>query len=128
MTDDDPTSVNVAPTLSVAESAGTVSFNVTLLRPAEGPVTVDIAAVSTGSAAGAGVDYTFGVSSLTFAPKETFRTVTFTVNDDNIAEQPETFRVELSNAVGAPLGAYTHRLWLSTMRKRSVSSARPWSR
>jgi hypothetical protein len=60
--------------------------------------THDVTAVAPG-------DYTaLPLTSVTFAPAETSKQVTVLVNGDTTYEADETFRVQLSNAVGATIG------------------------
>ena len=99
ITDDD-----AAPTLSIGdvtvdESAGTMSFTVTLSAPSALPVTVDY---STGNdSALSGTDFTAGSGTLSFAPGVTSQTVTVAIVDDTTDEPDETFSVNLSGATNA---------------------------
>ncbi len=96
------------PTLSIAnqsavEDAGTMSFTVTLSIATSRTVTV---AWATGDGtATAGKDYTaVTAGSVTFNPGDALsRTISVTVNDDDIDEENETFEVTLSNARNATL-------------------------
>jgi hypothetical protein len=86
----------------VDESAGTVSFVVTLDRPSTGTVKVDVATAN-GSAT-SGSDYTaLAPQTLTFLAGETAKTVTVAIANDAGAELAEYFNLTLSNAVGATL-------------------------
>jgi hypothetical protein len=67
-----------------------------------GQATVDYATAD-GSAT-AGADYTAVSGTLTFADGETRKTLTIPIQDDAIAEGAESFRLSLSNPVGANLG------------------------
>jgi hypothetical protein len=102
--DDDP-----EPGLSISDAsvtegnAGPVSavFTVTL-SAASGRVVTVTYATADGSAT-AGTDYNSAGGTLTFAPGETTRTLTVTVNGDTLDEPNETFFVNLSNAVNAAI-------------------------
>ena len=86
----------------VDESAGSVSFVVTLDRPSTGPVKVDVATAA--GAATAGTDFTtLATQTLTFLAGETAKTVTVALTNDTAAESAEYFDLKLSNAVGATL-------------------------
>ena len=75
------------------------SFPVTLSAPAAASVTVHWETAD-GSAT-AGGDYVAGSGTLTFAAGQTSKTVSVTVNGDNVVEANETFRVILGGASGA---------------------------
>jgi hypothetical protein len=84
-------------TYSVIESAGNAVLTVNLIPngdPSKAS-TVDFAA--TPITAFAGFDFSPVTGTLTFAPGETSKTIAVPINNDNIAEGPETFRVTLSN-------------------------------
>ena len=95
------------PLLSVADAQaqeGTdteITFEVTLSRPASGPVTVDYATAD--GTATAGEDYTAAAGTLTFAAGETGKSVAVAILDDAIDEGRETFTLTLSGAVGAAI-------------------------
>ena len=95
------------PGLSVAdaevnENAGTpLAFAVTLDRAASGAVTVDYA--TSDETATAAADYTAVSGTLTFAARETAKTVTVAVLDDSHDEGQETLSLTLSNPSGAYL-------------------------
>lgn len=79
-------------------------FTVTLTKPASTTITVDYA-TSDGTATTGNNDYTAipvaPVSTLTFNPGETSKTITVKVTGDTAVEPNETFNVDLSNVVGA---------------------------
>lgn len=54
-----------------------------------------------------GTDYTSNSGTLTFAPGETSKLITLTLNDESIYESSETFNITLSNPGSASLGATT---------------------
>ena len=103
----------------VTEAATTLSFDVRLRdqtnttdAPSAATVTVDADTVVTGTGAGhatAGTDYTALTNNLvTFASGDVTKTVAVTILDDTSSprgEPDETFKVELLNASGAPLGS-----------------------
>ena len=83
-----------------AESAGSLTFTVTLSAASARPVTVDWATAD--GTATAGTDYTANDGKLTFAVGATERTVTVAIEDDGLDEaDSEAFRVELTGAVNA---------------------------
>ena len=93
----------IASDVTVAEGAGaTAEFTVTLVPAADETVTVDYE-TRDGSAT-APADYIAASGTLTFAPGETTKTVSVTVVDDAVADDGETFDLDLSNATG-PTGA-----------------------
>lgn len=107
------------PTLSIDQvsndegSSGTSSFTftVTLSAASTSPVTVDFAtadgtASSTAGAVG-GADFAAANGTLTFAPGDTSKTITVTVNGDAVNEADETFTVTLTNPSGATLATAT---------------------
>jgi hypothetical protein len=104
----------VAPTFSVGnvsalESDGSITATVTLVDGPDSAVSVDVETVD-GSAA-AGLDYVaLPLTTLTFAPGETSKAVVLTLLDDVLAEGPEAFQVELSNAVGGLINGATATL------------------
>jgi Calx-beta domain/CARDB len=83
--------------------SGTVNatFTVSLSRPSATPVTVDFATAD-GTATAPG-DYASTSGTLTFAPGETSKAVTTTVNGDTVCEVDESFFLNLSNATGATI-------------------------
>src|SRR6516165_8063676 len=84
----------------VDESAGEVTFAVTLDRPSSGTVTVNYATVA--RTAGT-ADYTPVSGTLAFAPGETAKTVSVPITNDTLAEGDERFDLVLSSPVGATL-------------------------
>jgi hypothetical protein len=84
----------------VDESAGVVSFVVTLDRPSSGTVTVN-SATAPGTANTA--DYGSVSGTLTFAAGEMVKTVSVPIVDDTLAEGDERFDLVLSSPAGATL-------------------------
>ena len=73
-----------------------------LSRAASSQVTVDVN-LGVGGTATEGADFDWTVSTVTFAPGETRKTVRFPVYDDDVEDSGETFFVELSNPTGATI-------------------------
>ncbi len=97
--DDDivPVLTFVKPTLvTVKENVGTVTVKVKLTNPALTATTITIAAF--GGNATSGSDYTLASNTLTF-PANTSSTLnySFTINDDNLVEGPESIILRLTN-------------------------------
>ena len=84
-----------------ADEGTSLSFAVTLDRAATGTVTVDWATAD--GTATAGSDYEAASGTLTFAAGETAKTVTVQALSDALAEDDETFSLQLSNASGAAI-------------------------
>jgi hypothetical protein len=74
---------------------------VRLTNPSDRRITVDY--VTTAGTATEGTDYNRASGTLTFEPGEVRKTVTVQVIGDTLFEEDETFHLDLSNAVGAPL-------------------------
>lgn len=91
------------PSAAVEGNAGTtsVTFPVTLAKPATADVTVGYATAD-GSAA-AGTDYTATSGTLTIAKGQTTGAFTVLVNGDTLVEGDETFKVALSSPTVATL-------------------------
>ncbi len=101
---DDAASLSINDLSIVEGDAGTTvfSFTVTLSNPSASNVSVDYQ-TNDGTAA-AGTDYTgIPVTTLTFLPGETSKTVPANVNGDVTVEVDETFAVDLSNPSGATI-------------------------
>src|SRR5262249_21209748 len=78
------------------------TFTVSLSNPSVQTVTVNYA--TAGFTATAGSDFTSVSGTLTFNPGQTTKTVTVSVLGDTTWERDETFRLNLSNNVGAAMG------------------------
>jgi hypothetical protein len=94
----------VASTPSVSEgNSGTTAlvFTVTLTQPVVQAVTVNYATAN--GTATAGSDYVATSGTLSFAPGETTKTVSVTVNGDTTLEPNETVLLNLSGAVGGSI-------------------------
>jgi len=88
---------------SVAENAGAVLIGVVRGDDGTIPVTVDFA--TSNLTATSGLDYSGATNTLTFAPQERFKLILFAILNDGLKEVNKTFRVTLSNPVGATLGS-----------------------
>ncbi|HET9314478.1 MAG TPA: Calx-beta domain-containing protein, partial [Vicinamibacteria bacterium] len=78
-----------------------LTFAVTLSEPSGQTVTVSWATAN--GTATAGLDYTAGSGTLTFAPGATVQPIDVTLLPDALAEPPETFFINLTAPVGATL-------------------------
>jgi len=91
------TSTGAATTVvSVAESILTLSVPIILSAASARSLTVNLAAVLGGTAA-AGLDFSIPVSSVTFAPGETRKTLTLNISNDLLDEVNETIRLALTS-------------------------------
>ena len=77
-------------------------FTVSLANPSSEPVTVEFA--SSDGSASALDDYQPSGGTLTFAPLQTTRTLTVTINGDTFIEPDETFTITLSLPTNATIG------------------------
>ena len=101
--DADPQGLSVAD-LSVAETTATASFIVSLYPAPTGSVTVNYTTVDGSALNGTTTgDYTLKTGTLTFAAGVTSQSVPVTIKNDTLAENPETFSLLLSGAVGASI-------------------------
>jgi chitinase len=88
----------VASDVTGSESSGTLSFSVLLTNANATTVSVNYATAD-GSAL-AGSDYVAATGTLTFTAGQVLKTVSTTILDDGLAEDDETFTLDLSNATG----------------------------
>ncbi|AFY96341.1 Calx-beta domain-containing protein [Chamaesiphon minutus] len=111
---DDSSQIELPLTVSIASasfnegSTGTKSavFNVTLNKPSEVDVTVDVSTVD--GTAIAGSDYTaLNKTTVYFAPGETTQQITVDITGDRDLEADETFTLNLSDPTNADLGDRT---------------------
>ena len=101
--DNDMPQLSIGADQTVAESAGSMEFTVTLDGPNAQTVTVDYE-TSNGTAEQPG-DYTRKSGRLTFSPTSArSQTIRVTIRDDNIDENSENFTITLSNVSNATLG------------------------
>jgi|GEM_PF-1311032 len=101
--DDNPPSVAFAQSSSqVNEGAGSLTITVALSHPSAFPISVAYG-ITGGSADAA--DCTVTGQTLNFSPGQVQRTISVSLNDDNISELDETLQLSLSNPSQAVLGA-----------------------
>lgn len=86
----------------VVEGAGAVLIDIVRGDDGNLPVTVDL--TTSDSTALSGRDYTGATTNLMFAPNERLKTVAIPILNNGLRESNRSFRVTLSNAVGASLG------------------------
>jgi hypothetical protein len=84
-----------------ATGTATATFTVTLSQPSSQTVSVGFATAD--GTAVAGQDYVATSGTLSFAPGEVTKTITVTVNADNIDELQEAFNVNLTNPTNATI-------------------------
>ena len=102
--------------ITVGENAGPATVTVELDRTGTATVTVDFATSDLGiisTHATAGEDYTASSGTLAFTSGQTSKMITIPILNDDDYEQPERFRVTLSNAcrrnaAGNPFGKYQY--------------------
>jgi hypothetical protein len=83
---------------TIAEGGGSVVIGVKYKNPNLVNTSVDVAFKAGGSAT-LGTDFTFAASAtLTFAPTDTFKTVSIPITNDGSVESSETFSLRLTNA------------------------------
>lgn len=88
---------------SGATTGGTATFDLTLSAPQTAPVTVDYATAD--GTAKAGVNYTATSGTVTFAPGQTSASISTAVLDPTGASGQMQFLLDLSDPLGATLGA-----------------------
>ena len=84
--------------VSGAEASGTLTFSVMLTNANGSAVSVNYTTAD--GTAVAGSDYTAISGPLTFNPGQTSKPVAVSITDDSLAEDDETFTLNLSNATG----------------------------
>lgn len=90
---------------SVAESAGSINFNVERVGGSDGPAAVDLQ-IAAGGTASAPADFSITTVTASWASGQSgIRTVTVAIVDDAVDEADETANLALGNATGAALGA-----------------------
>ncbi|MBR7746816.1 retention module-containing protein, partial [Undibacterium baiyunense] len=95
-------SISVVGPASINESAGTVTYTVSLSSASIATVNVNFA-TNNGSAI-SGSDFVGTSGTISFAPGETTKTVVVLLINDSIEESTENFTFNLSNAVNATIG------------------------
>ena len=101
--DDELPGVAVGDTTVAEGDDGTTTANFVLTLSAASGVEVSLDYATTDGSAVAGLDYVANSGTLTFAPGETSKTVSVTVNGDSLDEVNEAFSLNLSNIAGATL-------------------------
>ncbi len=94
-------------TYSVVENAGNAVLTVNLIPNGDASRATSVNFAATPISAYAGFDFSPVTGTLIFAPGETSKTILVPINNDTISENPETFRVTISDAspgsiVGTP--------------------------
>lgn len=105
LSNDDSTQLSLSEA-SVVEGTGgsnALVYTISLTAPAKDPVTVQYATADVSASAGS--DYTATSGTLTFSGGQLSRTLSVSINTDNLVEADETLRLNLSNPVGATLQA-----------------------
>ncbi|MDQ6622659.1 MAG: hypothetical protein M3Y86_04135 [Verrucomicrobiota bacterium] len=99
ITDDDLGNVVqfAAATYTVAEAGGNAILTVKLTPNGDASKASSVNYAATPISAFAGFDFSPVSGTLTFAPGETTKTILVPINNDDIPEDPETFRVTLSS-------------------------------
>ena len=88
--------------VTVDEDNGTLVFTVSLDQSPTGTVSVNYATAVGGSAT-SGIDFDAAMGMVTFNAGEQTKTISITINDDNLYEQSESFDVNLSGASGGTI-------------------------
>ncbi|MFH1852129.1 MAG: Calx-beta domain-containing protein, partial [Candidatus Neomarinimicrobiota bacterium] len=104
--DDPPTVQFTATSSSGGEGTASVNLGLQISAVSGRNVTVDYA-VSGGTAAGSGTDYTLASGTATITAGTTTTTVTIDIEDDALDEDAETIIVDISSPVAAALGTNT---------------------
>lgn len=92
--------------LGGTESSGQTQIQFTLAEPVANEASFNYSSADAGAGAGnaiVGTDYQAGSGSVSFAPGETSKTISFGLLDDDDLEGGEIFHVNLSNPVNATL-------------------------
>ena len=92
---------------SADESAGTISFTVTLDKAPGAGNSVSVDYATADGTATAGSDYTASTGTLTISNNKTTGTIDVPITDDALDEPDETFDITLSNPSGATIGTGT---------------------
>ncbi|MEO8352091.1 MAG: Calx-beta domain-containing protein, partial [Chthoniobacteraceae bacterium] len=104
ITDDDALSISLDGLTNGGASfteGSTANLTLKLNRASEQIITVDLATVAQTATVGADFNRTDANGSpITFQPGETTKPLTYSLTEDQVSEQSETFRLDLSNASG----------------------------
>jgi hypothetical protein len=120
-------------TTSASESVGDVNITVSRSGDASGAASVNYATSDTAAAnpcsainsvASSRCDYLTTLGTLSFAAGETSKVISIPVIDDAYAEGNESFKLTLSNSVGATLGA-TSQVTITLNDNETVNGANP---
>lgn len=113
-----------ATSYTVAENAGTATITLTRTGDLNGSDTVNWLAYAMMNQAGwatAGTDFLGGSRTTTFAPNEASKTVTVTITNDHLAENPEKIGLALvSGSAGVSFGTNTADLFIQDDDPRAV--------
>jgi hypothetical protein len=101
--DNDLPSVTIGDVTVSEGNSGTVSATFTVTLSDAFSQTVQVNYATANGTAAAGSDYASASGTLTFAPGETQKTITITVNGDTTYEPDETFTVNLSSPANATI-------------------------
>ena len=99
-----PPQIVISDATVIEGNAGTttVQLDVSLSVPSSNLVTVDFSTAN--GSANSATDFTSTAGTLSFAPRETKKTITIEVHGDEVVETDEFLQVSLSNAANATLG------------------------
>uniref|UniRef100_UPI001411A621 Calx-beta domain-containing protein n=1 Tax=Pseudanabaena sp. UWO311 TaxID=2487337 RepID=UPI001411A621 len=104
--DDSPTSISVSEAnVTISEASPTVTITVQRTGNINGISSINYA--TSNNTATAGLDYSAMSGTIVFAAGQATQTISIPIVNDIITETNETFRVTLSNAMGALLGSQT---------------------
>ena len=99
--------ISVGPDQLVGEGDGYVDLPVTLSAPSTNTVTADYTTADVSAAAFTNADYTGVTGTLVFAPGQTLKTVRIELTDDTVVENPESFKLTVSNPTQATVTTST---------------------
>ena len=125
--DDSGASTEAPPVLSISgpavvdESAGTITYTVTLSGPSGQTVTVNYSTDNSGTANSPG-DFTATTGTLVFAPGVTSLTFTVPINNDLLTEANESFSVNLAAPVNAGIAIPTASTTITDNDAQPVNS------
>lgn len=91
-------------TTTIDEGGSIAQIVVELSSPSGQDIDVDYT-VSGGTATGSGTDFALASGTLTISAGQQFNTINVALTDDNLEESAETIIIDISNPIGASLGA-----------------------
>ena len=104
--DNDPITVTIAPDVAnpsfVSESTPTYLFNIKLSNPSASTIVISVKSLditddnTLTATRGISADYTFTDTTVTFDPNDDTKQVSVSINNDNVMEPAETFKMEIS--------------------------------